>query len=115
MNRNAWNVTIATDHTAGAPPSFGKTILVNIGWTANSSMAETKSVTANSVGMARRMSGDAASIVESCDAVSVAVTANTLSGRDAHVTLRRGDDRTKAMKPQHSFAPPLFQEAGDGR
>ena len=23
---------MATDHTAGAPPSFGRTILANIGW-----------------------------------------------------------------------------------
>ena len=30
---------MATDHTAGAPPSRGSTILVNIGCTANSSAA----------------------------------------------------------------------------
>ena len=30
---------MATDHTAGAPPSRGSTILVNIGCTANSSVA----------------------------------------------------------------------------
>ena len=31
----AWKNTIATDHTDGAPPSRGSTILVNIGCTAN--------------------------------------------------------------------------------
>src|SRR5262249_20136739 len=35
----AWKKTIATDHTCGAPPSRGSTILVNIGWTANRSAA----------------------------------------------------------------------------
>src|SRR5438046_1910771 len=38
----AWKNTIATDHTEGEPPSFGSTILVNIGCTANSSAAERK-------------------------------------------------------------------------
>ncbi len=38
----AWKNTIATDHTAGAPPSRGSTILANIGCTANSSAALTK-------------------------------------------------------------------------
>ena len=33
---------MATDHTAGVPPSFGSTILVNIGCTANSSAADRK-------------------------------------------------------------------------
>ena len=33
---------MATDHTAGVPPSFGSTILVNIGCTANSSAADKK-------------------------------------------------------------------------
>jgi len=32
--QRAWKNTIATDHTAGAPPSIGSTILVNIGCTA---------------------------------------------------------------------------------
>ena len=35
---------MATDHTVGAPPSCGNTILVNIGCTANSSSADRKSV-----------------------------------------------------------------------
>src|SRR5260370_41395697 len=34
-----WKNTIATDQTAAAPPSRGSTILVNIGWTANSNAA----------------------------------------------------------------------------
>ena len=33
---------MATDHTDGVPPSFGSTILVNIGCTANSSAADRK-------------------------------------------------------------------------
>jgi hypothetical protein len=33
---------MATDHTDGEPPSRGSTILVNIGWTANKSAADTK-------------------------------------------------------------------------
>jgi hypothetical protein len=37
---------MATDHTVGAPPSFGRIIFANIGCTANSSSAERKSVTA---------------------------------------------------------------------
>jgi hypothetical protein len=36
---------MATDHTDGAPPSLGNTILVNIGWMAKISSAERKSVT----------------------------------------------------------------------
>ena len=35
---------MATDHTAGAPPSFGSTIFANIGWIENRSSAETNSV-----------------------------------------------------------------------
>jgi hypothetical protein len=37
---------MATDHTAGAPPSRGSTILANIGWIENSSSAETNRVAA---------------------------------------------------------------------
>ena len=44
---------MATDHTVGAPPSRGSTILANIGWMANSSRAERNSVTANSSGASR--------------------------------------------------------------
>jgi hypothetical protein len=38
----AWKNTIATDHTAGVPPSLGSTILANSGCTANNSAALTK-------------------------------------------------------------------------
>jgi hypothetical protein len=54
---------MATDHTDGAPPSFGKTILVNIGWTANSNNAETNSVVANNIGAMRRANGNAYAVV----------------------------------------------------
>ncbi|GEO15806.1 hypothetical protein MAE02_35020 [Microvirga aerophila] len=33
---------MATDQTAGVPPSFGNTSLVNIGWTENSRKADKK-------------------------------------------------------------------------
>jgi len=35
---------MATDHTVGAPPNWGSTILVNIGCTANNNNADRKSV-----------------------------------------------------------------------
>ena len=44
---------MATDQTAGVPPSLGITILVNIGWTPNSRNAESAIVTAKT-GRARR-------------------------------------------------------------
>ena len=48
---------MATDHTFGAPPSRGNTILVNIGCTANSKNADRKSETAYSHGAARSVPG----------------------------------------------------------
>src|SRR6185312_1395643 len=59
MNRKAWNATMATDQTDGDPPSRGSTILVNIGWTANSRSAEKNSVAANKTGADRRSNGKA--------------------------------------------------------
>src|ERR1700730_2377424 len=53
MSSAPWKNTIATDHTAGAPPSRGSTILVNIGWIENNSTAEPNSVAANSAGARR--------------------------------------------------------------
>jgi hypothetical protein len=44
---------MATDHTMGAPPSLGSTILANIGCTRNSNSAERSSVAANSAGAKR--------------------------------------------------------------
>jgi len=44
MSSSAWKNTMATDHTAGEPPRRDSTILVNIGWTANTSAAERKIV-----------------------------------------------------------------------
>ncbi len=41
-----WKNTMATDPTAGAPPSCGSTIFANIGWIENSSSAETNRVAA---------------------------------------------------------------------
>jgi hypothetical protein len=46
MSRAVWKKTIATDHTAGAPPNRGRIIFVNIGCTLNSSIAEMNSVAA---------------------------------------------------------------------
>ena len=46
---------MAVDQTDGEPPSLGSTILVNIGWTANSSSAETNSTAANSPATKRRV------------------------------------------------------------
>jgi hypothetical protein len=48
---------MATDHTVGAPPSRGSTILVNIGCTRNSSSADRNSVVANSAGASRKAAG----------------------------------------------------------
>jgi hypothetical protein len=46
MRSAAWKNTMATDHTAGAPPTLGRINLVNIGWIANTSRADTNSVAA---------------------------------------------------------------------
>src|SRR3974390_552410 len=52
---------MATDHTAGAPPSRGRIILVNIGCTLNSSNAEMNSVKAYSAGTSAKNADCAAS------------------------------------------------------
>ncbi|GLS00317.1 hypothetical protein GCM10007859_03210 [Brevundimonas denitrificans] len=44
---------MAVFHTAGDPPSIGKTSLVTIGWTTNTSAAEVKIATANRMGVSR--------------------------------------------------------------
>jgi len=67
-----WNATIATDHTDGEPPSFGSTILVNIGCTTNRSSAETKSVIANSPGASRNAPMAAAEVDAAATAAEIA-------------------------------------------
>ena len=44
---------MAVFHTAGDPPSMGRTSLVTIGWTTNTSAAEVKMATANRMGVSR--------------------------------------------------------------
>ncbi|TPW03947.1 MAG: hypothetical protein FD125_1354 [bacterium] len=44
---------MAVFQTAGEPPSMGRTSLVTMGWTTNTSAAEVKMATANRMGVSR--------------------------------------------------------------
>src|SRR6516225_2303839 len=52
-----WKKTIATDHTCGAPPNRGSTILVNIGCTANMSAALRKMAPVRAASISRGEDG----------------------------------------------------------
>ncbi len=72
---------MATDHTCGAPPSRGSTILVNIGCTANKSAALRKiaAVSTGSSGLVRAESVTGRSVVLMTD-LSAAPTAVASGG-----------------------------------